>query len=165
MSLCPKCKTNPKASNGYCVPCNKAYKDARRTTPKKFNRRVSINDGICPRCRSKPKSDKRGYCDECHNAATREWASRKGGYWKAIGDEGRKRAVARKYLHNKLVRGHIKRGPCAFCGNPSTQFHHYDYEPKTMNYDDVCDSCHGEIHRFLKTMKNIYLLTMGLKVK
>lgn len=78
----------------------------------------------------------------CHNRAMQEHRRRV-----PLTPEQRLRSNARAYLHVYLRRGKVRRGPCIFCGEPSTQAHHEDYS-KPLEVTWVCDFHHRALHSF-----------------
>jgi hypothetical protein len=90
----------------------------------------------------------------CHLCKNEDQNRRRAKKWaeRYATDDQKRIETARAYATGLLQRGKIKRGLCVFCGNQGTEFHHYDYERKTRNFDDVCHLCHDEAHAFLKSM-------------
>jgi hypothetical protein len=129
----------------YCWPCKWILK--RRPAPRKSRKRW---DGLCPRCRTNVRGAQ-PYCPKCkldyqNETRAKKWAER------YATNPAKKMETSRAYATGLLQRRKIRRGLCVFCGASGTQFHHYDYERKTRNFEDVCDQCHTDVHRFLKTL-------------
>lgn len=145
ITTCARCKNLPcTKSDIYCPDCARA---ARGRPARKW---VSRRDGLewCKLCEAYPRLPYHHYCHECkkkHDTARRpkQWALRH------PTDDLKRIATNRAYATGLLQRGKIKRGPCVFCGAPGTQFHHYDYEPRTRNFEDVCLLCHVQAHQYL----------------
>lgn len=129
MKTCSKCKRELDESR-FWKHTNKAgiYPSCKECEKRKSVEAMA-SDPMCVRCKTVPHTPKSYYCTDCSRAVqkkpSRKWISR---------------------------RGKIKRKPCVFCGAPGVAFHHYDYLPKTRNFEDVCRACHDDAHRFLKIM-------------
>ncbi len=149
--LCCRCKLNPHTcGDAYCSDCSRIVK---KKNPRKW---VSRRTGLewCKICEVRPKLSYHHYCGPCKKdyqdrTRAKKWALR------YVGNAQKKIETARAYATGLLRRGKIKRGPCVFCGNRGVQFHHYDYELKTRNFDSVCRHCHIQIHRFLKLVVDL----------
>jgi hypothetical protein len=85
----------------------------------------------------------------------RDWLHKNGGSWATKSPDQKRIAVVRKYAHTLLMAGEVERTDCVFCGAPDTEFHHYDYEDRTRNFESACGSCHGGIHEFLGSLLTI----------
>jgi len=159
MKTCPQCKTElPETEfnksrnrkdglNPWCRACESRAKIARRGPPSSTRRRRGPIH-LCPRCLTKERGTQ-PYCPKCkldyqNQTRAKKWAQR------YSNNEARRIETARQYATNLLARGKIRRGPCVFCGEHGTQFHHYDYERKTRNFEDTCDRCHSDVHQFLQ---------------
>jgi len=70
------------------------------------------------------------------------WLKTKGGSWKALTPEQKKKAIVRQYVNNRIRRGKIGRKPCEVCGKTPTQTHHLDYLPRTLNIQWLCAEHH-----------------------
>lgn len=149
--LCFRCGAVPHASSDYC--CNDCQRIVRNKGPRKWtSRRIDLE--WCKVCGIRPRLSYHQYCFECkkeyqNRTRAKKWAER----YKT--DPQRKVETARAYATGLLARGKIKRGPCVFCGDPGEQFHHYDYEPRTRNFDDVCYDCHVAVHKILRILLTI----------
>lgn len=145
--MCFRCGLVPHA------PKSEYYADCLRILQNKPPRKwVSRRTGLewCKICESKPKLPYHQYCADCrreYDNLTRFKNRRK-----KYANSKRRIFTARAYATGLLQRGKIKRGPCVFCGCPGVDFHHYDYLPRTRNFDSVCEQCHVDIHRFLKIL-------------
>ncbi len=141
--ICTKCGVNVSLPyHQYCKPCKRI---SQGRTPERV-RNESPAPGICPKCGIRPKLEYHNWCQVCKNESTAKWFRENPRYTPT------QIASARHYAFYLLKSGKITRGPCVFCGDPGVEFHHYDYEPRTLNFDDVCIKCHDDAHRFLKTM-------------
>jgi hypothetical protein len=139
--------------NTWCRYCESRAKIARRGPPTSVRRRRGPTN-LCPRC-LKSERGSQPYCPQCkldyqNETRAKKWSDR------YANNESRRIETARAYATNLLARGKIRRHACVFCGDMGTQFHHYDYERKTRNFDDVCDLCHAHVHIFLKTLVDIF---------
>ena len=97
-----------------------------RTHPQKrkpYKRKKPFAE-LCSKCGLRPHRNGNAWCQMCANEATRKWHREKGG-WKNMTPEQRQRAVARKYVNNRVKRGLMKRLTCAVCGDPNSQAHHH----------------------------------------
>lgn len=150
--LCSGCKSVPHMNgNAYCYSCDRKRKG--RGNPKWISRRTGLE--WCKICERNPSLSYHQYCHDCKIEYERKrryqaWRRRQ------ADPDKRRKQNARQYATNLLQRGKIRRGPCVFCGNPGTAFHHYDYEDRTRNFDDVCRPCHDTAHKFLKIMLTIH---------
>ena len=148
--LCCKCKERPHIDgNFYCYACDRKRKG--KGAPRWVSRRADLE--WCKICEHNPRLPYHQYCAYCKREYNRKW-------WEKNVRKHRsarlRKLNARAYATGLLQNGKIKRGPCVFCGSPGTAFHHYDYEDRTRNFDDVCRPCHDDVHRFLKRMLTIY---------
>lgn len=156
--MCSRCKVNPhQPSNMYCYDCGRVAKGY--TEPPKF-RRDAWNT-LCSKCKVNPKANGKNYCSECANKYLRDRYARMGGQRKYMTDEQKRLTTVRQYAHSLLKAGKVKRTDCVFCGAPGTEFHHYDYENRTRNFESVCNPCHDEAHLFLNSM--LTMMKMGAK--
>lgn len=143
MKLCSKCREREALGyHAYCRQCHRIY---RGMTPERI-RNESPDGVLCAKCKLRPRLSYHNWCRECKNASTVKWLKIHKDY------ESTQIKTARRYAYTLLQRGKIKRGPCVFCGEQGTEFHHYDYKPKTRNFDDVCTSCHKAVHIILKLL-------------
>lgn len=148
--ICSRCNEKPHLENrAYCYECDRIVK-GRSVTPK-FHRDGSNTDKCC-KCKVNPRRKGGKYCVSCANKYMSTWLAANGGSWKTKNPDQKRIATVRKYAYTLLLAGKVQRGPCVFCGAPETQFHHYDYEPRTLNFESACYPCHVEIHRFLNSM-------------
>lgn len=155
-SLCAKCGIQPHTeSHHYCYDC---AREARGQSARPRYTRDSSNTTMCSKCKVNPRLSYHNYCWKCKNEDSSAWRKSKGGWKNLYTEDYRKAATARRYALWLLETGKIERGPCIFCGAPGTEFHHFDYLPKTRNFADVCESCHVDAHRFLKSMKSMMLM-------
>lgn len=149
--LCIKCKSVPHMNgDAYCYPCSRKSKGLGEPSV----RRRKQNLEWCKVCGVRPRLSYHHYCAVCkrdyqNRTRAKKWAER------YCNNELKRIETARAYATGLLARGKIKRQACVFCGDPGTQFHHYDYELRTRNFDDVCDPCHVLAHRFLNTLLTI----------
>ncbi len=151
---CSKCGVKPhQPTHPYCYDC---LVEAMGYTPK--FRRDSKNK-LCSRCKVNPRAQGKNYCSECANRYLSEYYAARGGQWKNMTAEQRRKHKVRHFANWLVEKGEVERGPCVFCGAPSTQFHHYDYEDRTRNFDPVCDQCHLDCHEFLDSM--LTMMKMG----
>lgn len=157
---CCRCKSSPHMNgDAYCYKCSREVK--RRPEPRWKKRNSDLE--LCPKCGYWMRDLPNAYCKPCKQ----EWQNKhRRKMWRQkllarqIDPEERRRYNANAYAVNLLYRGKIKRGPCVFCGNPGTQFHHYDYEDRTRNFEDVCYGCHLRVHRFLGIMLTVHRMQM-----
>lgn len=151
--LCVRCKEKPHMKgDAYCYECSRSVK--RKGPPTHKKRKGGFE--WCSKCNLRPRLPYHHMCHLCkmeyqNQMRTNEWVKTH-----PIGGP-REISNARQYATGLLHRGKIRRGLCVFCGQPGTQFHHYDYEPRTRNFEDVCAPCHVLAHKFLH-----FLLTMRL---
>lgn len=145
--LCYHCKYRPHTpGNWWCTECRRE----RRHGPKKWHsRRTGLE--WCKVCGSNPRLPYHHYCAKCkidyqNRTRLKKWRERHPDW------QSREHANARAYATGLLARGKIKRGQCAYCDKPGTEFHHYDYHRRTRNFEDVCYCCHVKVHRVLKIM-------------
>lgn len=146
--LCCRCKVaNHMEGDSYCYPCSRVSKG--RGERRWISRRTGLE--WCKICEQSPRLSYHQYCGACkreYDAKNRkERHARKG-----ISSVRKYKNTVRGYATGLLNRGKIKRGPCVFCGEPGVDFHHYDYLPRTRNFDDVCEKCHVEAHQLIKTL-------------
>jgi len=143
--LCCRCKRVPHMNgSAYCYQCTRDMKGLGVPTRKK--RKVDTH--LCPRCLIRERGDQ-PYCPPCkldyqNETRAKKWAQR------YVGNDAKRIETARAFATGLLARGKIRRGPCVFCGDPGIQFHHYDYELRTRNFEDVCCDCHRKAHQFLQ---------------
>lgn len=148
--ICGRCKTNPHMPySAYCSPCSIAIQDVVRGHPKKFSRRPSRNDGLCPECGVSPKPKERGHCVKCKNKRQYSKLKEQGGQWNLYTSEQRIKVKARRLLSYYVQVGKIERKPCFFCGNLKVEGHHDDHS-KPLEVLWVCSQCHNSLERFLK---------------
>lgn len=101
-------------------------------------------DGVCPRCRERPKQARHDYCRPCANEYAR--AYRAAGREKPLDAEARKRHNARKMVAMRVRRGTLLRGPCERCGDAAVEAHHDDYDrPAEVRW--LCRRHHRAHHR------------------
>ena len=145
--LCSKCKSQPHGKGrAWCDDCELK---ARGLPPRKFKR--DLTNKLCSFCKVQPRAKGKNYCKDCANAYMKGWRDSRGGSWSCLTKEQRRKATARRYVYTQLQRGKIKREPCAKCGNPQTEFHHLDYNDRTMNVMHLCRPCHEEAERIKKS--------------
>lgn len=157
--LCSMCHVSPHMDGDrLCYPCSRKSKG--RGEPS-CRRRKDLG-GKCPRCETRYRNEGQPYCPPCKLDYQNEKRAKK---WheRYVGNEAKRIETNRGYATNLLARGKIRRGSCVFCGAPGTQFHHYDYERKTRNFEDVCDGCHGKVHSFLQFAVDSFI-KHGVKV-
>lgn len=146
--LCSKCGIKPHTStHAYCYDCARI---AMGDPPEPKFRRDVTNKTMCSKCKVKPRATGKNYCRDCSNAYNRNWIYENGGSWGVKSKEEKEKSVARHYASWLLKSGKIKRGKCAFCDQPGTEFHHFDYEPRTLNFVDICYRCHVDAHRKMR---------------
>jgi hypothetical protein len=82
---------------------------------------------------------------------TRREANREvyNGYMRAYHRRHPEQARARKAVRTELRAGRLTRGPCAVCGSPATQAHHYLGYAEAHRLDIVwlCRTHHSQAHR------------------
>ena len=150
--MCCRCWITPHTPKSlHCYDCQRIVSN--RGPRKWISRRTGLE--WCKICEQRPSEENHQYCTLCrkeYTSRTREkkWAKR---YHTA---PMRQKQTARAYATGLLARGKIKRGLCVFCGCKGTEFHHYDYLPKTMNFEDVCEMCHEDVHRVLKILLTLH---------
>jgi hypothetical protein len=150
--LCYRCKKNPHMPNtSECYECSRKRRDL---PPRRWVKRKTDLEW-CPKCGLRPRVEKQAYCALCKleyqkALRTKRWRDKH-----PIGGP-RQTSNARQYATGLLYRGKIRRGPCVFCGDPGQEFHHYDYLPKTRNFEDVCCDCHDAAHKILKLLLTIW---------
>jgi hypothetical protein len=163
MTRCPKCqlilddsrffksKYHKSGLSTYCKDCDRVS-HGRPAKRKWISRRSGLE--WCKICGQRPRLSYHQYCHECKMEYQRRTRAKK---WSGRhpDPESRRHANARAYATNLLWRGKIKRGPCVFCDGKSRDFHHYDYEDRTMNFDSVCRPCHVTVHQFIKSLLTI----------
>lgn len=150
--LCRKCRINNHTTCDWlCYPCQRIR---RGIGLPKWNRRNSDLEW-CKLCGERPSLSYHQYCLPCKNAYQNRTRSKK---WRERHPDhlSRLKSNARAYATGLLATGKIKRGPCVFCGKPGRDFHHYDYEPRTRNFEDVCVRCHVYAHQFIKFLLTSY---------
>lgn len=149
--LCVVCKSRQHmAGDVYCYECSRIKKG--RGNPKWESRRTGLE--WCKICGQRPRLDYHQYCYLCKREYNTRKLRERRSTLKPTTEE-RRIFTARSYATGLLQQGKIKRGPCVFCGQQGTQFHHYDYEPRTRNFDDVCFPCHVQAHKFLNLLLTI----------
>lgn len=122
--ICYGCHERPKGkSNGYCLECQRKYHRAHPPVRKSYKRKKPFAE-LCSKCNLRPHRNGNAWCQLCTNEATRKWNRTKGG-WKNMTPDQRQRAVARKYVNNRVKRGLMNRLPCVVCGDPKSQAHHH----------------------------------------
>lgn len=123
MRLCSGCRVQPCTQNhNYCYACARI---ARGQPPIPKFRRDVTNKTMCSKCKVNPRLSYHRYCQTCKNTSTTDWAKRNGGHWAVKDKQGKKRAVARKLVFNRVHRGKMERKPCEVCGNPKVEAHHH----------------------------------------
>ena len=125
---------------------------------------------ICPECRVRERVGKQAYCHPCKIAKNKTYNGKKRirrGYVRPKRSIFKIKQTRRQYATNLLRRGKVERGPCVFCGGKSRDFHHFDYERCTTNFESVCRPCHAKCHTFLRTGFKILrrLTPLGLKIQ
>lgn len=125
MHLCAKCHVNERLSyHSYCRDCRQQYrKDNPEDRSKKY-KRVAPFPELCGKCHKHPHATGHAWCKDCKNEATREWW-RQNPTWRCSTEERRKKANARQFVHNHLLRGKLFKLPCFICGEPIVTAHHY----------------------------------------
>ncbi len=145
--LCSKCKTEISLSyNAYCYRCLRIMMG--RDPEPKFHRDSS--NKLCSKCKTNPRLPYHNYCHECKNKSLNEWIDSRGGHWESLTPEQKEKAVVRKYVNNRVKRGHISRKPCLVCGKEPAEIHHWDYERMTLNVDWFCQEHHVIVERMKK---------------
>lgn len=154
--LCFKCAKAPHPKGDrYCKDC---VREVKRLKPRAWiSRRQNLE--WCKICEVRPRLPYHQYCHECKM----EYQRRQRLNRRPLVPEERRKNNARRYATNLLQRGKIQRGRCVFCGGNGTEFHHYDYEDKTRNFEDVCVLCHDDAHRLIKILVDAYRY-FGVKV-
>jgi hypothetical protein len=129
----------------YCYECNREAKGQPKVP--KF-RRDSNNKDLCSKCKSAPRGPSGRYCASCKAQANKAWAERHGGHWKALSDDGRKRATARRLAKNRVDSGAMPKQPCEVCGDEKAEKHHYQgYEGENAYVVKwLCHKHHMEAH-------------------
>jgi hypothetical protein len=140
---CSRCGSRPHIpSHDWCEPCKR---EAQGRGPAKFIRR-SENLSVCPRCNVRPKREGYGYCKECSESYVKDWYKERGGQWKAMSADQRRKCVIRRYVKTRVDRGHFeKKFQCEICGQSPTEAHHYKgYSKKhALTVAWLCESkCH-----------------------
>ncbi len=170
---------SPQKASGYypsCIECERAQRDERLITepmccrcgfskhmprsmycqdcdrivcnkgPRKWVKRTTGLE-YCKICEQRPRQAPQAYCAFCKNELSKTERSKKA--IKRYRESKRQRETARSYATGLLQRGKIKRGLCVYCGDKGTDFHHWDYLPKTRNFEDICQLCHVQLHVLL----------------
>ena len=136
-NICSGCHKRPKAkSNNYCLECQREYRRLHPRKERKNYKRVSPFPPLCGKCKLRPHRKGHAWCKECANEANRKWKLNKGS-WKHMTLDQRQKAVARRYVKTRVDRGHMKKLPCAVCGNPDVQAHHHKGYSKEHALDVV----------------------------
>lgn len=146
--MCIRCWISPHIKgNAYCAHCDRIMHS------KPPRKRVVRTKGVewCKICEQLPRQIPHSYCAPCRReyaliTRKKKWAER------YHTDPMKQRQTARQYATGLLARGKIKRGLCVWCGNKGTDFHHWDYLPKTRNFEDVCRLCHVELHAVIEIL-------------
>ena len=156
--MCSKCGVKPhQPKHPYCYDCQRDSKGY--TKPPKFRR--DSNNKLCSKCKVNPRTEYGNYCAECARQYMADYYRQRGGQWECMTQEQRRISNVRHYANYLIKSGKVKRTPCVFCGAPSTEVHHYDYEDRTTNFDCVCKPCHIAAHRFLGDM--LTMMKMGVR--
>jgi len=149
--LCCRCHKRPHTkSHGYCSKCRKEYR--KLNPPKRYPyKRKTPFPPMCGKCKLRPHRKGNAWCQICANEANRKWRKAHGGSWKALTKENRKRAVVRRYVNTRVQRGHMKKLPCAICGETKVHAHHHKGYSKKHALDVVwlCRPHHLEAERKL----------------
>jgi hypothetical protein len=95
----------------------------------------------CSRCK-KPRDRNGRYCKRCHAAYMREHRPA----YSALSEEQKHKARSRAYAGTYMRRGHLKKKPCAECGDPNSEKHHPDYS-KPLLVIWLCRKCHLHLHK------------------
>lgn len=159
MKLCFTCKSAAAMKgSSYCYPCERKRKGIGEPSC----RRRKTDTHLCPRCLTNERGTQ-PYCPRCKLDYQNETRAKK---WRERYSNNRIKQIetSRAYATGLLQRGKIRRCSCVFCGDTGTQFHHYDYERKTRNFEDVCDLCHSHLHIFLQTVVDIFRF-QGVKLQ
>lgn len=149
--MCCGCHERPHAkSNGYCLECQREYRRTHPRVRKLYKRKKPFAD-LCSKCNLRPHRNGNAWCQTCSNEANRKWHRTKG-RWKNMTPEKRQRAVARRYVKTRVDRGHMKKLPCAVCGDTNSQAHHHNGYSKKHALDVIwlCISHHLEAERKIK---------------
>lgn len=110
-----------------------------------------MTSDVCSKCAGPRDRAGQRYCRACHNAYSRAWRARHGGFkaWYATQTEAEKvRYRARKQLARAVSFGRIDRPDrCSQCARVGpVEGHHPDYT-KALEVEWLCPSCHRQLHR------------------
>lgn len=150
--VCSKCKVNPALSyHAYCYSCLRISKG--QSPVPKFKRDGS-NKTLCSKCKKEPRLPYHNYCLRCKNDSVNKWFREKK-KWSQMTPEEKQKAVARRYVKTRVDRGHMKKLPCAVCGNPQVQSHHHKGYDKEHVLDVVwlCVKHHRQAEKELLLTK------------
>lgn len=138
--LCSKCKEKPHVeTHPYCYDCMRVSSGQ----PPVARYRRDNKNKKCSHCKVAERLEYSTYCAECKRTTDNARIKKNGGWWQYITPEQRKKCVVRKFIHNRVKAGTFERKPCEVCGGPS-EFHHLDYEPRTLNVRHLCKEHHKQ---------------------
>lgn len=146
--MCCRCWISPHTPKGlYCLECDLIM---HKRPPRKWIRRKTGLEW-CKICEQLPAEENHQYCTGCRKEYTARMRKKK--YIERYHTPSmRQRDTARHYATGLLQRKKIKRGLCVYCGDKATDFHHWDYLPKTRNFEDVCRMCHVQLHAVIEIL-------------
>lgn len=150
---CSRCGVRARRpSGGWCETCHRIQKG--KPASPKWKQTAAVNPNLCPRCQERPKLPYHGYCRICKNNSYLQSLAKNKGEPKT--KHALQKKTNRHYINYLIKSGKRSRGPCYLCGEPSREFHHFSYGPKSVDGIDTCLGCHLEIERAKR-----YLLTLS----
>jgi len=139
MKICSKCKRAPALDyHAYCWGCKRIAQGR----PIELVRHVDPENKLCCHCRKNPRRPFHNYCAECGPKLYKAWIAKRGGYWAILTPEQREKCVVRRFMNHRIERGKAVRQPCFWCGDPNSELHHGDYNPRTRNVIFLCHKHH-----------------------
>jgi len=121
-SICSHCHERPHSvGSEWCILCQRLE---RGRSPEPKYKRDSSNK-LCCCCKLNPRAKGKMYCPGCASEKMKAWVQSKGGWYKFLSPEQKKRAKVRAVVGKAISRGKMKRLPCEICGGEPSEFHHY----------------------------------------
>jgi hypothetical protein len=103
------------------------------------------------KCGQHPKLEYHSYCSKCHRQSHRKWRISNG-----YKPHQLLKKTSRHYVNTLFKRGRIHRKACEFCGQPSVNFHHRSYGPRSLDIEHVCHNCHVLLHHIERKMLTLF---------
>lgn len=140
---CTKCPNLRIPGQRVCLACHAEYmRRYRKVRTERGEPCVRPMYTECSKCMEPKESAPSSYCIPCRNAYANEWRKAH-----PVTGEAKMKAEARNTSRIAIRLGHIKRGPCIFCGtSEKMEAHHEDYS-KPLDIVWVCRAHHRDVTR------------------